>query len=98
MVSLAADVADDAGRLLLSAGEPRLALDAASAGLTVDPSNEELLRLAVSSAIAAGRPELAARVRDRFLRELEEVIGDVDLAPETTQVLSRLALSKSASF
>ena len=90
MVSLIVDVAEKAATQLLSVGEPARACDAANAGLSVDQTNEALLRLAVSSSISAGRPELAARLRDRFVSDVEQLLGDVDLDPETSRTLASI--------
>jgi hypothetical protein len=90
MVSLIVDVAEEAAAYLLSMGEPGRACDAATAGLSVDQTNEALLRLAVSSSISASRPELAARLRDRFVSDVEQLLGDVDLDPETSRALASI--------
>jgi nucleoid-associated protein YgaU len=90
MVSIIADAAQKAATQLLSEGEPGRACDAASAGLGVDQTNEALLRLAVSSSISAGRPELAGRLRDRFVSDIEQLLGDVDLDPETSRTLASI--------
>ena len=90
MVSLVVDVAQKASTQLVSVGEPGRACDAASAGLGVDQANEALLRLAVSSSISAGRPDMAARLRDRFVSDIEQLLGDIDLDPETSRTLASI--------
>jgi two-component SAPR family response regulator len=90
MVSLIVDVTEKAGASLLAAGQPSRAFDAVSVGLTVDATNESLLRLGVAAGVAAGRSDAAVRLRDRFLADLEAILGDVNLTPETSKALASL--------
>jgi two-component SAPR family response regulator len=97
MVTMIVDVARAAARGHLEQGEARLARSQAMRGLEVDPLDECLFQLATEACLRLNDMEAAHRLGTRFQHDLDVVLGDTDVAPETEQLLrGRLRASSSS--
>jgi DNA-binding SARP family transcriptional activator len=90
--ALQVELLERAGRLRFEAGQAIGALEAAELALTLDPSNERPIRLAMEAEAALGRREAVVERYERLCRELDDQFG---LEPSrATKVVYRALLSQ----
>lgn len=89
MTASIVDVACEAARRALIDGKPRLAAEAADAGLRASTDHERLWRYAISARTQMGEHAAAAELMDALTQRLTDL--DVDPEPETNDLLDQIA-------
>jgi nucleoid-associated protein YgaU/DNA-binding SARP family transcriptional activator len=88
MVASIVDVACETARRALLEGRPRLAAEAADAGLRASTDHERLWRYAITARLQTGEHAAAAELVDALTNRLTEL--DVDPQPETNTLLDHV--------
>jgi DNA-binding SARP family transcriptional activator len=88
MISAVADVAHEVARRALTSGDAATARRASWVGRTVDPTNEMLWRDGLRAEYVAGNRQARRRLTDQLLALADDL--DIDLEPETEQLLAEL--------
>ena len=92
MVASIVDVACETARRALLEGKPRLAAEAADAGLRASTDHERLWRYAITARLQTGEHAAAAELVDALTNRLTEL--DVDPEPETNKLLDHVVAAR----
>jgi len=92
MVASIVDVACETARRALLEGKPRLAAEAADAGLRASTDHERLWRYAITARLQIGEHVAAAELVDALTNRLTEL--DVDPEPETNALLDHVVAAR----
>ena len=95
MVASIVDVACETARRALQEGRPRLAAEAADAGLRASTDHERLWRYAITARLQTGEHAAAAELVDALTNRLTEL--DVDPEPETNTLLDHVVAAQQAA-